>query len=243
MPLDAYEALLQSVSEHADALFEHYRPHLQCRFGCYFCCTRISVLPIEYEAIRRKLARDGYPEAARLGGPPEDTGAEPADVAATGGPGVGAAPADAPDGTAPGDQGRVSVDRTTHGTFPAPKGRAERCGFLGTRGECTIYEQRPAICRTHGLPLAYTVYEYDQAGKQIEPENPEKLDLWCDLNFTSLSDKDARNYFDQHGRIDQSKINEELERLNDEFLNTAEGARYQGMGRLYLDRLLSEPGR
>lgn len=34
----------------------------------------------------------------------------------------------------------------------APHG-ANRCSFLNNRGACSIYEVRPVICRTHGLPM------------------------------------------------------------------------------------------
>ncbi len=29
------------------------------------------------------------------------------------------------------------------------------CSFLGEAGQCRVYEERPIVCRTHGLPLAY----------------------------------------------------------------------------------------
>jgi Fe-S-cluster containining protein len=44
-------------------------------------------------------------------------------------------------------------------------------------GRCTVYEQRPLICRSHGLPIA--VRESD------EPGSPLRLDH-CPLNFRQL---------------------------------------------------------
>lgn len=35
---------------------------------------------------------------------------------------------------------------------PHPPGR---CAFLGSDGECRIYEHRPYVCRTQGLPLRW----------------------------------------------------------------------------------------
>jgi len=35
---------------------------------------------------------------------------------------------------------------------PHPPGR---CAFLGSEGECRIYEARPYVCRTQGLPLRW----------------------------------------------------------------------------------------
>ncbi|MEL7304213.1 MAG: YkgJ family cysteine cluster protein [Myxococcota bacterium] len=38
------------------------------------------------------------------------------------------------------------------GLNPAPPGR---CAFLDSEGACRIYEQRPYVCRTQGLPLRW----------------------------------------------------------------------------------------
>ncbi len=39
---------------------------------------------------------------------------------------------------------------------PHPPGR---CAFLGAEGECRIYEVRPYVCRTQGLPLRWLDHE------------------------------------------------------------------------------------
>lgn len=44
-----------------------------------------------------------------------------------------------------------------------------RCSFLGTGGVCGVYEGRPIVCRTHGLPLSY-------------PDGPDIVT--CEKNFT-----------------------------------------------------------
>ena len=46
--------------------------------------------------------------------------------------------------------------------------RSDRCALL-LDGRCSVYAQRPLICRSHGLPVA------DDAG-QVS---------WCPLNFTA----------------------------------------------------------
>lgn len=40
------------------------------------------------------------------------------------------------------------------------------CAFLGAQGECRVYEQRPYVCRTQGLPLRWL--ETDEHGEAIE---------------------------------------------------------------------------
>jgi Fe-S-cluster containining protein len=213
--LEAYDELRSRVTAEADALFEHYAGQLQCRRGCYFCCDAISVLPIEYQAMRRALAERGLPPAETRGGPPEDAGLSAAEAA-----------------------GRRSNDRTPHGTAPNPETGRRRCCFLGREGECTVYPARPVICRTHGLPLAYRLYEYDADGKPASPTS--YIDSWCDLNFTHLDDGRAAAYFDGHGRICMARVNETLERLNKSFLETVEGARYRERQWIPLSELVTE---
>lgn len=64
---------------------------------------------------------------------------------------------------------------------PAP--RPGGCVFLDDKGACTIYEARPVVCRTHGLPLR-------MAGGLDEEDRPERplrvlqdVEV-CALNFT-----------------------------------------------------------
>jgi Fe-S-cluster containining protein len=124
---------------------------------------------------------------------------------------------------------RRSEDRAAQGTFPTLETSQARCAFLGREGECTIYGGRPIICRTHGLPLAYRVYEYDRHGRELHPDRPEYTDLWCDLNFASLSGDRASGFFDEHGRINMDELNRAIEQLNEEFLDTDAGAPYRGL--------------
>ena len=61
---------------------------------------------------------------------------------------------------------RVEADRIRqrYGSFleteePHPPGR---CAFLDANGACRIYEDRPYVCRTQGLPLRWTDEEDGQ---------------------------------------------------------------------------------
>lgn len=116
----------------------------------------------------------------------------------------------------------------------------KRCAFLGVDGACTVYDHRPVICRTHGLPLSYRVTEYGPDGAPNFRATSERADTWCDLNFQNLPDGAAGSFFDRHGRIDMSAIDEELDRLNDAFVASPEGTRYRGTGRRPLRWLLEE---
>jgi hypothetical protein len=53
--------------------------------------------------------------------------------------------------------------------------RGKRCSFLSAAGQCLIYEARPLVCRSHGVPLQMSVAE-DQKVRDA-----------CPLNFTGRS--------------------------------------------------------
>ncbi|MFV0592179.1 MAG: YkgJ family cysteine cluster protein [Draconibacterium sp.] len=77
----------------------------------------------------------------------------------------------------------------------------ENCAFLKNH-QCAIYEERPVICRTHGLPLLY-----------MNEEGDWELSA-CELNFTEF-DMDE---FTDKNTFPQDKFNSELFMLNKEFI-------------------------
>lgn len=74
------------------------------------------------------------------------------------------------------------------------------CIFLKDHA-CQIYEHRPFICRTHGLPLLYM--------------NDDQWELSaCELNFTEFDDED----FSDENTFPQDRFNSELFQLNKQFI-------------------------
>lgn len=66
---------------------------------------------------------------------------------------------------------------------------------------CQIYENRPFICRTHGLPLLFM--------------NDEQWELSvCELNFREFDDEE----FSEENTLLQDKFNSELFLLNKQFI-------------------------
>lgn len=53
--------------------------------------------------------------------------------------------------------------------------KGKRCAMLNAAGQCLIYEARPIVCRSHGVPL------------QVSVREDEKVRDVCPLNFTSTS--------------------------------------------------------
>lgn len=82
------------------------------------------------------------------------------------------------------------------------------CGWLDD-GMCRIYMARPIICRTHGLPIAVP-----------NDDCPEHKEVsYCPLNFTGA---DAEGYaFGPDNTLDLADINEELCRINADFIEAA----------------------
>lgn len=75
------------------------------------------------------------------------------------------------------------------------------CIFLKDQA-CQIYEHRPVICRTHGLPLLFL--------------NDEQWELSaCELNFTTFDDED----FSEENTFAQDRFNSELFLLNKRFVD------------------------
>lgn len=89
------------------------------------------------------------------------------------------------------ERDHIAAWMETHGAAaPSPIGDAaahDGCAFLGDVGTCTIYDVRPAICRSHGAPIRV---------RRPGAERPD-LDV-CPLNFTNieLSDLDAGTFID-----------------------------------------------
>lgn len=74
------------------------------------------------------------------------------------------------------------------------------CVFLNKQ-VCQIYEHRPVICRTHGLPLLFL--------------NDEQWELsTCELNFTEFDDEE----FATENTFAQDRFNSELFMLNKLFI-------------------------
>ena len=79
----------------------------------------------------------------------------------------------------------------------------EGCIFLVDHA-CTIYEHRPSICRSHGLPIL---------NMDAEGENWELS--FCPLNFTKVDD----DYFSLDNGFQQDVFNSKLYLANREFVS------------------------
>lgn len=80
----------------------------------------------------------------------------------------------------------------------------EKCFFLKDH-QCTIYDARPIICRTHGYPLLYM----NEAGDQWELSH-------CELNFTKVDE----DYFHEDNCYAQDTYNSRLFMMNKEYIKT-----------------------
>ena len=80
--------------------------------------------------------------------------------------------------------------------------RHKRCSFLQDC-LCMIYQFRPILCRTHGLPLSHR-----------DSHDPSRANITiCDLNFVNKTPK-----FKSNNVLDMDEINLELFRLNEKFI-------------------------
>ena len=72
------------------------------------------------------------------------------------------------------------------------------CSMLNREGACAIYEARPLICRSHGLPVSWA--EQDSAGVTKEYRDV------CPLNFAGVSLDNLR----QQDVLSLDKVNHRL---------------------------------
>ena len=101
----------------------------------------------------------------------------------------------------------LSELRIANVTLPPPDPNAS-CAFL-QNGLCAIYEHRPIICRTHGLPVAFADDE----------EGTMNVDF-CPKNFTEASPEALQ--FDGGNTLNLDQLNFELYEINTQYVESRE---------------------
>ncbi|HSO85475.1 MAG TPA: YkgJ family cysteine cluster protein [Draconibacterium sp.] len=99
----------------------------------------------------------------------------------------------------------------------------EICAFLKNHS-CTIYGQRPIMCRTHGLPL---LYANDDGEWELSA---------CELNFTEFDFDD----FTMENTLPQDKYNSKLFLLNREFIAEFTDNKYSELDLIPLKELAKQ---
>ncbi|MFQ3621493.1 MAG: YkgJ family cysteine cluster protein [Spirochaetales bacterium] len=108
----------------------------------------------------------------------------------------------------------------TEENYDIPSGN---CVFLDTEGACRIYPFRPLICRTHGLPLLYSIEEYSDQGKLSPSKEPQWQLFYCDLNFQGITEDQWEQVFSVEAVLSMEELNEKLIRLNEKFRGSSDG--------------------
>ena len=80
----------------------------------------------------------------------------------------------------------------------------EMCPALDANGACQVYESRPLICRSHGVPLRHRY--------PVPLVQPTRIDV-CEKNFTEVS----TNSLPPEDVMDQTSLMAELAALDVEF--------------------------
>jgi len=105
-----------------------------------------------------------------------------------------------------------------------PDEETEKCVFL-TNHQCSFYDARPIICRTHGFPLLYM----NEEGDQWELSH-------CELNFTQVDE----DYFDEANTYPQDTINSKLFMMNKAYINSLDHAKHNEFDLIPLANLLKK---
>ena len=99
----------------------------------------------------------------------------------------------------------------------------DECIFLKNH-VCTIYNQRPIICRTHGLPLLF-----------MNENNEWELSA-CELNFTDFNFEK----FTLDNTFQQDKYNSKLFMLNKEFISEFQDKEFGEFDLIPLKKLIEQ---
>ena len=97
------------------------------------------------------------------------------------------------------------------------------CGFLH-EGLCQIYQFRPIICRTHGLPILFLNDSQEEPAWEVS---------FCELNFQNKTGIE----FTDDTLLDIETINTELNRINDQFISSLPEKRFSAHQRIQLKEL------
>jgi uncharacterized protein len=100
----------------------------------------------------------------------------------------------------------IKSQLTAYGAVSGISAEGDKCPFL-SHDLCSIYEIRPLICRTHGLPLLYLNSECTSW----------ELSL-CGLNEEVLDEDRWETLFQDKCYLEMDKLNARLNRLNRRFL-------------------------
>lgn len=147
----SYRRILQQADEHFGRVSSTQPGNLQCTRGCTFCCHGLfEISSGDAAVVAEAVLRAAPAKRKRL--------VERASkiMEATSHPNIREISA---------DEKEEFFDRTS----------AIQCPALSDRGACTIYDDRPIICRTFGLPIR---------------DGDDYIGDICELNFTDASDEE-----------------------------------------------------
>ena len=120
-----YFALRDKIDSKAAEISAYYTDNIICRKGCSSCCIPISLMPVEFYAIKNEIEdkklHPGFFDGFSDRGTDDRSGKT--EISSS-----------SPD---------VNINT-----------ESESCIFLNNSA-CSIYRHRPLICRTQGLPLLY----------------------------------------------------------------------------------------
>lgn len=150
----SYRDVLRDADRHFAEVVAAQPANLQCGRGCSFCCYGLFEIGTADVAVLADALRKAPPALRR------------ALVA----------------------RSRETIERTGHPDIRAIDRRAREawfetvgevaCPALGEDGLCSIYEDRPMICRTFGLPIR---------------EGPTYIGDICELNFTTATEQEKND--------------------------------------------------
>ncbi len=168
--LARYRELTARIDGFFDRVAARHGDQMRCGAGCDMCCRqRLTVTGVEAAAIEAWAAERSSQERATIAAAARATIAGTATAAAV----------------------ATTAAAAVATTAAAAAAGDDRCAALDDAGRCRIYEARPLVCRSHGVPVRMTPARglpvIESCALNFVERGPAAADADCILDQTLVS--------------------------------------------------------
>ncbi len=131
----------------------------------------------------------------------------------------------------------MAEDLGLHYSFSGNVSGLKQCPFLKDHA-CSVYNERPVICRAFGFPQLWITEEWNADGLRLSDEESEKTVDWCEMNFPDRTPGEVLRDYSEKELLFMTPIKRKLNELNLLFLKQPEGAGFEPFERYFMGGLV-----